>query len=269
MWSWFFSEYLQFGNWRCWRKCVSLHSEVLSPAVVTVSESGQTSVRVSWGPLQPDTVTSYLIEYSALPGGKLQTVRVDPRQNSTLLRGLQADTTYLVTVSARHASGKEKAMSVKMCTQEGEQWDFNGPWSVYLTLIKHRQGEVALSCKGATDGPSLLDLRSMLRLIALGLLLQLLRPWRTSSWPLWEVIRCRWTGRPAHRAWGVTGSPGRDSRALYLAGTPPSICHLTPGQQGSRTSPRPPGCVCRPFTKAHVEMDCAARHSFRQVSRVA
>lgn len=72
-------------------------------------------------------------------------------------------------------------MSVKMCTQEGEQWDFNGPWSVYLTLIKHRQGEVALSCKGATDGPSLLDLRSMLRLIALGLLLQLLRPWRTSS----------------------------------------------------------------------------------------
>uniref|UniRef100_A0A3P9LSX6 von Willebrand factor A domain-containing protein 1 n=1 Tax=Oryzias latipes TaxID=8090 RepID=A0A3P9LSX6_ORYLA len=92
--------------------------EVLSPAVVTVSESGQTSVRVSWGPLQPDTVTSYLIEYSALPGGKLQTVRVDPRQNSTLLRGLQADTTYLVTVSARHASGKEKAMSVKMCTQE-------------------------------------------------------------------------------------------------------------------------------------------------------
>ncbi|KAI3356720.1 hypothetical protein L3Q82_003398 [Scortum barcoo] len=92
--------------------------EVLSPAVVTVSESGQTSVRVSWGPLQPETVTSYYIEYSALPRGKLHATTVGRTQNSTLLRDLQPDTTYLVTVSARYASGKEKAMSVKACTQE-------------------------------------------------------------------------------------------------------------------------------------------------------
>lgn len=93
---------------------------MLSPAVVTVSESGQTSVRVSWGPLQPETVRSYLIEYSALPSGKLHTVTVGRLQNSTLLKNLQPDTTYLVTVSAQHSSGKERAMSVKMCTQEGE-----------------------------------------------------------------------------------------------------------------------------------------------------
>lgn len=92
--------------------------EVQSPAVVTISESGQTSVRVSWGPLQPETVTSYYIEYSALPRGKLHAVTVGRTQNSTLLRDLQPDTTYLVTVSARYASGKEKAMSVKVCTQE-------------------------------------------------------------------------------------------------------------------------------------------------------
>lgn len=92
--------------------------EVLSPAVITVSESGQTSVRVSWGPLQPEIVTSYYVEYSALPRGKLHAVTVSRTQNSTLLRDLQPDTTYLVTVSARHASGKEKAMSVKVCTQE-------------------------------------------------------------------------------------------------------------------------------------------------------
>lgn len=92
--------------------------EVMSPAVVTVSESGETSVRVSWGPLQPETVTGYHIEYSALPRGKLHTTTVGRTQNSTLLRNLQPDTTYLVTVSARHASGKEKAMSVKVCTQE-------------------------------------------------------------------------------------------------------------------------------------------------------
>ncbi|KAM3835971.1 von Willebrand factor A domain-containing protein 1-like, partial [Diretmus argenteus] len=92
--------------------------EVLSPAVVTVSESGATSVRVSWGPLQPESVRSYHIEYSALPGGQLHTVTVGRAQNSTLLENLQSDTTYLVTVSARHSSGKERAMSVKACTQE-------------------------------------------------------------------------------------------------------------------------------------------------------
>lgn len=92
----------------------------MSPSVVTVSESGETSVRVSWGPLQPETVKSYYIEYSALPRGRLHTATVAGTQNSTLLRGLQPDTTYLVTITARHTSGKEKAMSVKLCTQEGE-----------------------------------------------------------------------------------------------------------------------------------------------------
>ncbi|KAK2851073.1 hypothetical protein Q5P01_007349 [Channa striata] len=92
--------------------------EVLSPAVVKVSESGPGSVWVSWGPLQPETITSYYIEYSALPRGRLHTVTVVGTQNSTLLRDLQPDTTYLVTVSARHASGQDKAMSVKVCTQE-------------------------------------------------------------------------------------------------------------------------------------------------------
>lgn len=105
---------------------VSPHTpEVMSPAVVTVSESGETSVRVSWGPPQPETVTSYYIEYSALPRGKLHTATVGGTQNSTLLRDLQPDTTYLVTVTARHASGKEKAMSVKVCTQEGELHEEN------------------------------------------------------------------------------------------------------------------------------------------------
>ncbi|KAK5894229.1 hypothetical protein CesoFtcFv8_010941 [Champsocephalus esox] len=92
--------------------------EVLSPAVVTLSESGPTSVRVSWGPSQPDQITSYYIEYSALPRGKLHAFTVGRTQNSTLLRDLQPDTTYLVTVSARHTSGTEKAMSVKVCTPE-------------------------------------------------------------------------------------------------------------------------------------------------------
>ncbi|XP_041860934.1 von Willebrand factor A domain-containing protein 1 [Melanotaenia boesemani] len=92
--------------------------EILSPSDVSVSESGQTSVRVSWGPLQPEAIKGYYIEYSALPRGKLHTVTVDRTQNSILLKDLEPDTTYLVTVTARHASGKEKSMSVKACTQE-------------------------------------------------------------------------------------------------------------------------------------------------------
>ena len=98
---------------------LSLLPEVLSPATVTVSESGLTSIKVSWGPLQPESVSSYLVEFSALPTGKLHTLTVSGGQNYTLLRNLHPDTTYLVTVSARHASGQERAMSVKACTQEG------------------------------------------------------------------------------------------------------------------------------------------------------
>ncbi|XP_036386391.1 von Willebrand factor A domain-containing protein 1-like isoform X2 [Megalops cyprinoides] len=92
--------------------------EVLSPTVVTVSESRTNSVRVSWGPLQPNSVQRYQVEYSPLPRGEVQIVTADPYKNSTLLTQLRPDTQYLVTVSALHSSGQERAMSVKVCTQE-------------------------------------------------------------------------------------------------------------------------------------------------------
>ncbi|XP_026776441.1 von Willebrand factor A domain-containing protein 1 isoform X2 [Pangasianodon hypophthalmus] len=92
--------------------------EIQSPAQVTVSESTMTSVRVSWGPLQPASVQTYQVEYSTLPTGKLHVLTVNNRQNSTVLTNLQPGTQYLVTVSASYFSGKEKAMSVKACTQE-------------------------------------------------------------------------------------------------------------------------------------------------------
>ncbi|XP_072305697.1 von Willebrand factor A domain-containing protein 1 [Eucyclogobius newberryi] len=92
--------------------------EVLSPAVISISELGPSSVRINWGPLQPEQVISYYIEYSILPSGKLSAVTVSGTQNSTVLRNLQPDSTYLVTVSARHSSGTERAMSVKVCTEE-------------------------------------------------------------------------------------------------------------------------------------------------------
>ncbi|XP_029362266.1 von Willebrand factor A domain-containing protein 1 [Echeneis naucrates] len=121
-------------------------SEVLSPAVVSISELGQTSVRVSWGPPQPETVQSFYIEYSALPRGKIHAVTLGGTQNSTLLRDLQPDTTYLVTVSARHASGKERAMSVKVCTQEVT------PALADLQLTTVGSDSVQVDWKGSMDG---------------------------------------------------------------------------------------------------------------------
>ncbi|XP_015254779.1 PREDICTED: von Willebrand factor A domain-containing protein 1-like [Cyprinodon variegatus] len=120
--------------------------EVVSPAFVSVSDSSHNSVRVSWGPLQPETVTSYYIEYSALPRGVLQTLTVDRTQNSTLLRKLLPDTTYLVTVTARHASGKEKSMSVKVCTQEVT------PALADLQLTTVGSDSVQVDWKSSTDG---------------------------------------------------------------------------------------------------------------------
>ncbi|XP_056130745.1 von Willebrand factor A domain-containing protein 1-like [Lampris incognitus] len=92
--------------------------EILSPAVVLVSDSAPHQLRVSWGPLQPARVQRYRVEYGAIPTGQVHTVSLYGHQNSTLLTGLEPDTQYLVTVSALHATGDERAMSVKACTQE-------------------------------------------------------------------------------------------------------------------------------------------------------
>ncbi|GAA6215841.1 von Willebrand factor A domain-containing protein 1 [Lates japonicus] len=92
--------------------------DVLSPAVVSVSDSGPHQIRVSWGPLQPARVLRYTLEYGAIPSGRVQTVMLHGQKNSTVLRGLEPGTQYLVTVSALHKNGKEIAMSVKACTQE-------------------------------------------------------------------------------------------------------------------------------------------------------
>ncbi|XP_060897949.1 von Willebrand factor A domain-containing protein 1-like [Labrus mixtus] len=99
---------------------VSFHTlpDVLSPVVVSLSDSGPHQIRVSWGPLQPARVLRYVVEYGTIPSGPIQTLVLNSQQNSTLLTGLDPGTQYLVTVSALHVNGKERAMSVKACTQE-------------------------------------------------------------------------------------------------------------------------------------------------------
>uniref|UniRef100_A0A3Q0SJH1 von Willebrand factor A domain-containing protein 1 n=1 Tax=Amphilophus citrinellus TaxID=61819 RepID=A0A3Q0SJH1_AMPCI len=90
--------------------------DVISPAVVSLSDAGPHQIRVSWGPLQPARVRRYTVEYGAIPSGRVRTVTLPRQKNSTLLTGLEPNTQYLVTVSALHADGKERAMSVRTCT---------------------------------------------------------------------------------------------------------------------------------------------------------
>uniref|UniRef100_A0A3P8YB65 von Willebrand factor A domain-containing protein 1 n=1 Tax=Esox lucius TaxID=8010 RepID=A0A3P8YB65_ESOLU len=121
-------------------------SEVLSPAVVTVSDSGPDQVRVSWGPLQPDQVRMYKIEYGALPSGQVSIVTLHGHQNSTVLAGLQPDTLYLVTVSALYSTGKERSVSVKACTQEVL------PSLVDLQLTSVGHGAIQAQWRGHEEG---------------------------------------------------------------------------------------------------------------------
>ncbi|KAM7402107.1 hypothetical protein PAMP_017375 [Pampus punctatissimus] len=92
--------------------------DVLSLAVVSVSDSGPHQIRVSWGPLPAAQVQRYTVEYGEIPSGRVQTVMLHGHQSSTLLTGLEPGTQYLVTISALHVNGKERTMSVKACTED-------------------------------------------------------------------------------------------------------------------------------------------------------
>uniref|UniRef100_A0A8C5X667 von Willebrand factor A domain-containing protein 1 n=1 Tax=Malurus cyaneus samueli TaxID=2593467 RepID=A0A8C5X667_9PASS len=94
--------------------------EEISPVQVLISESGPRSFHVSWAPLL-DSVLSYRVLYGPLPGNAVTELQVDGSHNSTVVEQLAPNTTYLVTVTAIYKSGKEKSLSAKACTQEGER----------------------------------------------------------------------------------------------------------------------------------------------------
>ncbi|RXM91445.1 von Willebrand factor A domain-containing protein 1 [Acipenser ruthenus] len=92
--------------------------EPLSPARILISDSCPTSVRVSWGPVLPDSVEEFQVLFGPLPSGEARSVTVSRNQNSTLLQNLRPNTTYLVTVTAQYHSGRQRALSAKACTLE-------------------------------------------------------------------------------------------------------------------------------------------------------
>ncbi|TKS71787.1 von Willebrand factor A domain-containing protein 1 [Collichthys lucidus] len=116
-----------------------INTYVLSPTVVSVSDSSPHQIRVSWGPLQPNRVQRYVVEYGAIPSGRVQSITLQRQQNSTLLTGLKPGTQYLVTVSAVHADGKERAMSVRACTQEAP---LPALVDYQLTKMQHQDAQV-------------------------------------------------------------------------------------------------------------------------------
>lgn len=107
------------SNMSNWLPFAPLLAEEISPTRIVISESMPHSIRVSWSPT-PDSVVSYQVLYGPLPGNSAKLLEVDGKHNSTVLENLMPNTTYLVTVAAIYKSGKERALSAKACTQEGE-----------------------------------------------------------------------------------------------------------------------------------------------------
>ncbi|NXK90272.1 VWA1 protein, partial [Formicarius rufipectus] len=98
---------------------VTTLAEEISPAQVLISEPGPCSFHVSWAPTL-DSVMGYQVLYGPLPGNSVEVLEVDGRHNSTVVENLAPNTTYLVTVTAIYRSGKEKSLSAKACTLQGE-----------------------------------------------------------------------------------------------------------------------------------------------------
>lgn len=92
--------------------------EHFGPVTVMVSDLGPDRLRVRWDPVQRHQVQQYRVEYGSIPSGSIRTLTLPSYQNSALLKRLQQHTEYLITVTALHSSGQQRAMSIKACTQE-------------------------------------------------------------------------------------------------------------------------------------------------------
>uniref|UniRef100_A0A3Q2IB36 von Willebrand factor A domain-containing protein 1 n=1 Tax=Equus caballus TaxID=9796 RepID=A0A3Q2IB36_HORSE len=95
--------------------------EEAGPERIVISHARPRSLRVSWAPaLGPAAALGYHVQFGPLRGGAAQRVEVPAGRNSTTLQGLAPGTAYLVTVTAAFRSGRERALSAKACTPDGE-----------------------------------------------------------------------------------------------------------------------------------------------------
>ncbi|ELV12796.1 von Willebrand factor A domain-containing protein 1 [Tupaia chinensis] len=98
----------------------TLPADEAGPERIVISHVRPRSLRVSWSPaLGPAAALGYHL--GPLQGGAVHRVEVPAGRNSTTLQGLAPATDYLVTVTAVLRSGREKALSAKACTPDGER----------------------------------------------------------------------------------------------------------------------------------------------------
>lgn len=96
--------------------------EEAGPERIVISHARPRSLRVTWAPaLGPAAVLGYHVQVGPLLGGEAQRLEVPAGRNSTTLQGLAPGTAYLVTVTAAFRSGRERALSAKACTPDGER----------------------------------------------------------------------------------------------------------------------------------------------------
>lgn len=120
--------------------------DLFGPATVTVSDLGPDRLRVRWHPVQPQQVQQYRVEYGAIPSGTLRTVTLPSNQSTALLKRLQRHTEYLITVTALHSSGQQRATSIKACTQQIT------PALTDLQLTPAGRGGVRVDWQGGAEG---------------------------------------------------------------------------------------------------------------------
>lgn len=97
-------------------------AEEAGPERIVFSHARPRSLRVSWTPaLGPASALGYHVQFGPVRGGAAQRLDVPAGQNSTTLQGLTPGTAYLVTVTAAFRSGRERGLSAKACTPEGQR----------------------------------------------------------------------------------------------------------------------------------------------------
>ncbi|XP_016355073.1 uncharacterized protein LOC107698549 [Sinocyclocheilus anshuiensis] len=92
--------------------------ERFGPTTVKVSDSSSDRLHVSWSPVQPEQVQQYRVEYGEIPSGLVWNLTLPSNHSSALLTQLRPDTKYLITITALHSSGQQRAMSIRACTPD-------------------------------------------------------------------------------------------------------------------------------------------------------
>lgn len=102
--------------------------KVPAPSELKVTNYTESALTVHWEPAADD-VTSYLIKWISLSGGNLKQLKVNGRSEGAMLKSIEDDTEYQISLSALYADGAQsEAVAIRYSTMTG-----GGPNSVTIT----------------------------------------------------------------------------------------------------------------------------------------